>query len=279
LRLTPFILSALVLFSLAGCATARNYLDPDRPLYEGAFARPSSAAAGEPSAIRVVTFNIERGARAREAAELLRSRPELAGADVVMLQEMRAPGVEEMARALSLNYVYYPASHHTRQDRDIGNAILSPWPIEERWKIVLPHLSRFSRHARSAVAARVRIGGRTVRVYSLHLGTSINLSGEQRREQLAAIVEDARDSPDPVVIGGDFNGKSLAEWLAAQGFDWPTREVGKTTHLLAFSFDHVLARGLEPLGDPAAGVVRDTGGVSDHYPVWVTLRLDGDQMS
>ena len=45
-RLTPFILSALLLFSLAGCATARNYLDPDRPLYEGAFARPSSAAAG-----------------------------------------------------------------------------------------------------------------------------------------------------------------------------------------------------------------------------------------
>ena len=118
LRLTPFILSALLLFSLAGCATARNYLDPDRPLYEGAFARPSSAAAGEPSAIRVVTFNIERGARAREAAELLRSRPELAGADVVLLQEMRAPGVEEMARALSLNYVYYPVWVTLRLDGD-----------------------------------------------------------------------------------------------------------------------------------------------------------------
>ena len=32
-------------------------------------------------------------------------------------------------------------------------------------------------------------------------------------------------------------------------------------------------RGLEAVGDPAAGAVRDTGGVSDRYPVWVTLQM------
>ena len=272
-RLSAFLL----LVALAGCATARNYLDPDRPVYEGSFGVSPDATAEAPHVIRVVTFNVERGKKVGEAAELLRTRPELSGADLLLLQEMQAPGVEEIARELSLNSVYYPASHHTKQDRDIGNAILSPWPVEEHWKIVLPHLSRFSHHARVAVAARVRIGERRLRVYTLHIGTPINASGGQRREQLAAVVEDARDSPDPVLIAGDFNSKGMAEWLAEQGFDWPTRDVGKTTTLLSFSFDHVLVRGLEPVGDPSAGVERETGGISDHYPVWVTLRLRGDR--
>ncbi len=270
--------SVLVLAAVVGCATARNYPDPARPAYESAFGAPVDPETETPSVIRVVTFNIEHGERVVEAVEALRSRSELAGADVVLLQEMQAPGVEQIARELSLNAVYYPASHHTRQDRDIGNAVLSPWPIEAHWKIVLPHLSRFSHHARVAVAARVRVGERRLRVYSLHIGTPINLSGEQRREQLAAVVGDARDSPDPVLIAGDFNGKGMAEWLAGQGFDWPTRDVGKTTTLLSFSFDHVLVRSLRTVGDPGAGVVRDAGPISDHYPVWVTLRPDGDHV-
>lgn len=256
-----------------GCTTARNYLDPDQPLYEGSYAdAPGVGAEAEtPTTIRVVTFNVERGEKVSEAVELLRGHPDLRGVDVLLLQEMRAPGVAELARALSLNYVYYPSSHHTKQGRDIGNAVLSPWPIERRWKIILPHLSRFSRHARSVVAAQLKLGSRVVRAYSLHLGTPVNLSGKQRLEQLQAVFEDARDSSDPVVIGGDFNGKSMAEWLATQGFEWPTRDVGKTTTLLSLSFDHILARGLEPTGDPGAGVVRGARGVSDHFPVWASL--------
>jgi len=272
---SPRALALLLLLAVPslGCATARNYLDPDQPLYEGSYADAPDigAEAAAPTTIRVVTFNVERGEKVSEAVELLRAHPRLRGADVLLLQEMRAPGVAELARALSLNYVYYPASHHTKEKRDIGNAVLSPWPIEKRWKIVLPHLSRFSRHARSVVAAQLKIGSSFVRVYSLHLGTPVNLSGSQRHEQLQAVFEDARDCPDPVVIGGDFNGKSMAEWLAAQGFEWPTRDVGKTTTLLSFSFDHILVRGLKPTGDPGAGVVRETEGVSDHFPVWASF--------
>ncbi len=259
--------------TLLGCATARNYLDPDQPLFEGSYANPPGHDVPPPGAIRVVTFNIEKGAHVAGATDLLSTHPDLAGADLLLLQEMQAPGVDEIARSLRLNYVYYPSSHHTKENRDIGNAILSPWPIEERWKIVLPHLSRFSHHARSVVAARVRIGERSVRVYCLHLGTPINLSGTQRREQLQAVVQDARASPDSVVIGGDFNSRSMAEWLAGQGFEWLTRDVGKTTTLLSSSFDHVLVRGLARADGASAGVVRDVAGLSDHYPVWVRLRI------
>lgn len=258
-------------FAAFGCATARNYLEPDQPLYEGTHAVPARAV--PPAAIRIVTFNIEKGLHVEAAAELLRSRPELREADVVFAQEMQAPGAEEMARALHMNYVYYPASHHTREGRDIGNAVLSPWPIEERWKIVLPHLSRFSHHARSVVGARVRRGDRHLRVYSLHLGTPINLSGRQRREQLEAVVEDARDSRDPVIVAGDFNAKGLAGWLSERGFSWPTRDVGKTSTFFSSSFDHVLYRGFPAEVEVRAGVVRDIPrGISDHFPVWASFQ-------
>lgn len=270
-RRTADLARALAVALLAtGCATARNYVDTDGPLYEGHHALPRGPVAGA-ARLRVVTFNIEHGRKLEQALRALRDHRNLAGADVLLLQEMDAPGVAAIARALALNYVYYPASHHTKLDRDLGNAVLTPWPIEGRWKLVLPHRSRFSGHARAAVGVLARVAGRRVRVYSLHLGTPLNLSAKQRHEQLQAIVADARDSPDPVLVGGDFNGKAMAAYLAARGFCWPTREVGKTSTLFSSSFDHVLARGLEPAEAPAAGVARDVVGVSDHFPVWAAF--------
>jgi endonuclease/exonuclease/phosphatase (EEP) superfamily protein YafD len=178
--------------------------------------------------------------------------------------------VKSIAEALTLFYVYYPSSRSPKTGRDLGTAVLSPWPIVERAKVRLPHFSRFSGHARSAVAASVRIRERLVRVYSLHLGTPINLSPGQRRDQLEAVMLDAQAIDGPVVVGGDFNDKGMAERVAGRGFAWPTRDVGRTTSL--FSFDHILARGLDPSGAPAAGVAREVHEGSDHYPVWATFR-------
>lgn len=258
----------------SACATAHNYLEPAQPVYEGSFA-PPPAERSVPDALRVVTYNIEVGAHVKEATDVLQHRPELSQADVIVLQEMDEPGVRAIAEALSLGYVYVPSSHHTKQGRDIGNAILSPWPIEERWKVRLPHLARVSGHARSAVGARLRIGERSLRVYSLHLATLIGLSKQQRREQVGAVAAHASTSQDPVLIAGDFNGKDMAEHLSRQGFAWPTRGIGKTSTLLKFSFDHVLVRGLVPAGDPGRGVLRDVPpGISDHYPVWILLRFE-----
>lgn len=259
---------------VSGCATAHNYLEPEQPLYQGSFA-PPVADRPVPSTIRVVTYNIEVGAHVEEATEVLRNRSELSQADVVLLQEMDEPGVRAIAEALSLGYVYVPSSHHTKQGRDIGNAILSPWPIEERWKVRLPHLARVSGHARSAVGARVRIGERSLRVYSLHLATLIGLSKRQRREQLEAVIAHASASEEPVVIAGDFNGKDMAKHLSQRGFAWPTRGIGQTSTLLRFSFDHVLVRGLVPAAEPGRGVLRDVPqGISDHFPVWTLLRFE-----
>lgn len=61
--------------------------------------------------LRIVSFNIKFGRRIDAAIEVL-GTGNLRGADVLALQEMDEVGVERIARALKLNYVYYPGSIH-----------------------------------------------------------------------------------------------------------------------------------------------------------------------
>ena len=75
-----------------------NYLDPGGPVYRGSNGVPS----GFDPSIRVVTFNIQFARRVDRAIAALDSHPELRGPDVLVLQEMDAPGVEAVGRALRL---------------------------------------------------------------------------------------------------------------------------------------------------------------------------------
>jgi hypothetical protein len=102
-RTRPWGPLLLGLVASLGCATATNYTEPNRPRYAGAHAEETRPAASPDGALRVVTFNIEYAKRIDAALEALRSHPELRGADVIALQEMDAPGVERIARALALN--------------------------------------------------------------------------------------------------------------------------------------------------------------------------------
>lgn len=220
--------------------------------------------------LHVVTFNVEYALRVDQALRALRENERLRGADLIALQEMDAPGTEAIARGLGLNYVYYPASVLPKYGRDVGNAILTPWPIERTFKLPLPHRSRVLGQSRLATGAMVRVEGRTLRVYSLHLGSPLGASPGQRRDQIQVVLCDAQDSPDPVVIAGDFNSKGLGDRLVAAGYHWLTRDVGPTTRRL--SFDHVFVRGL-PSQETRAGVAREVKDASDHRPVWAELRM------
>lgn len=255
----------LAALSSAACATATNYLDPQGPRFEASHGQVRSQEAG----LRVVSFNIENGRRVREAIDALGGHAALRGADLLLLQEMDAAGIERIARALELNAVYFPATNHN--GHDLGNAVLSPWPIEAAWKVLLPHRSRLVKKARAAVAARVLVDGRALVAYSVHLGSPIGFSGGQRREQARAVLADASQRADPVIVAGDFNSTSVGNVLEDAGFVWPTKRVGKTVGL--FSFDHVFSRGL-PTGPATAGVARDVKDASDHRPVWALLALD-----
>jgi len=259
-----FALAAAVCLGL-GCAKAHNYAEPAEPRYTGRHAPLRERAA--PASLRVVTFNIEYAKRMPPAIRALREHPALREADLLMLQEMDAPGVEAVAAALALNYAYFPASRHPGTGRDVGNAVLTPWPIEAEWKVPLPYPSRILSQARAAVGATVRIGTRAVRVYSVHFGSPLGISGSQRRGQARTLLADAGRGGEAVVIAGDLNSHGLGGAFAAAGFRWPTEKVGGTRG--SFSFDHVFARGLGP-GEAQAGVARDVE-ASDHRPVWAVL--------
>jgi endonuclease/exonuclease/phosphatase family metal-dependent hydrolase len=248
--------------ALCACAAAVNYVDPTGPKYTGG----AGVVTDPDSAIRIVSFNIAHGRHVERAIACF-GVPPLRGADLVLLQEMDASGVETLSSALAMNFVYYPSSYRPGQ-RDMGNAVLSPWPIEAAEKLLLPHTSRLVHRGRSATVATVRIEGVVVRVYSLHLGSPLGLSGRKRGEQAQAVLAHLRAWDGPLVVGGDLNSRSVGERFEEAGFRWLTRSVGRT--IGPFSFDHIFVRGLPP---PAqAGVARMCPGVSDHAPVWALAR-------
>jgi endonuclease/exonuclease/phosphatase family metal-dependent hydrolase len=257
------LMAALLGAFSAGCAASQNYLAPEGPRLQGAYA---GKPADEP-ALRIVTFNVEYGKRVEAAIEGLRSHPSLRGADVLLLQEMDGPGVDRIAQALGMNFVYFPASREPKGQTDRGNAILSPWPIEESRKILLPHPSRIIHRGRVAVTAVVTIDGKPVQVYCVHLGSPIGISGGKRRVQAEVVLADAERSPGPTIIAGDFNSHGIGNALVERGYVWATRSVGKTVGF--FSFDHVFLKGFS--GQVTAGVVREVNNASDHRPVWATL--------
>jgi endonuclease/exonuclease/phosphatase family metal-dependent hydrolase len=255
---------ALLALLLGGCAHARNYLDPNGPRFAGSFRIPDADPA-----FRVVTFNVKFARYPDRAIALFREHRELADADVVALQEMKEGAVDRIARDLGFDYVYYPSAYHPSAKGNFGTAVLSRWPIVEDYKLILPHRSRWRKLQRAVCVAVVEAPGRHVRVYSVHLETAFGISHNQREEQAGAIIEDATRHPEPAVVAGDFNSRWIADDFQRAGFLWPTKDLGHT--LRWFAWDHVFVKGLAVPDKPAAGIVSDTKGASDHRPVWLAL--------
>jgi endonuclease/exonuclease/phosphatase family metal-dependent hydrolase len=265
-RTAPARLRAAALLALAlagGCRTGQNY-----PGAGPRYAAPPPVAAARRAGgdtLRLVTFNIAYARRVDRATALLAAEPALRGADVVLLQEMDAPGTRRIAEALGLGYVYYPAIVHHRTERDFGNAVRSRWPIVEDARIVLPHRSRYAGTQRTATAATLQVSGERVRVYSAHLGTIADVGPGARREQLRAVLADAAPYAR-VVIGGDLNDAGVGRVAREAGYAWPTERGPRTMRL--GRVDHLFLRGLASPDSAAAGTVVDTRGASDHRPVW-----------
>src|SRR4051794_2995653 len=249
-----------------GCAPATNLLSADQPAFLGQYAPPRAPVAAP---LRVVTFNIKESQEIDRAIAVLQG-DSLRGADVVMLQEMNERGVDRIARALHLNYAYYPAVIHHRTGDYYGPAVLSRWPIERSWKVMLPYGSWDRGMRRTATAAVVRANGVHLLVYAVHLETMVKLSPEKRAEQARAVTDDAKRFVGQVVIAGDFNDYGMAACMHREGFRWLTEWVGPT-HTI-FPMDHILTRGLVPVEPGGVGVVHEVHGASDHHPVWAVLR-------
>jgi len=252
---------------LLGCATGRNYTDTSGPRFAGI-----AASAPAVDSLRIVSFNLHFSEQVEEAIALLREHPQLRDAQIVALQEMDEVGAERIATALGMHWVYYPATVHPHHDRNFGNAILARWPIGRDRKLTLPHLGRFRKTQRIAVAGEVDIGGQVVRVYSIHLETHLELEPEGRRDQARAIVEDVRAADGPAIVAGDCNSSGVGSVFAAAGFAWPTQGLRATTRY--FNWDHIFLMGFRLRTPTSRGVVGETRGASDHRPVWAVVVPD-----
>src|SRR5258705_4492997 len=151
----------------AGCAKAVNYPSVTEPIATWQ-TQQATRPPDTTGTFRVVSFNIAFAIEIDRAIEVLQQSGPLQNADVIALQEMDAPGTERIARALRMNSVYFPSGVHPRHKRDFGCAILSPWPLVEPRKLILPHRARVSGLQRAATSAIVMHGAEAIRVYSVH---------------------------------------------------------------------------------------------------------------
>jgi len=245
---------------------AHNYLDGAGPRY----AVDLPPAPDPTPELKVVTFNVQYARDIPNALAALREEEGLAGADIIALQEMDAPGAEAIARGLGMSAVYYPASVHPRDGRDFGNAVLVRGRILKDRKVILPHPSILRGMQRIAVAADVEVQGAHMRVYSVHLSAPTDVTPSSRRDQVARLVEDARGA-ERVVMAGDFNDRDLVgDAFEGAGYTWASRGLPFT--ISRFTWDHVFVRGLTGVSVERRGVANGRG-ASNHLPVWVDLQL------
>jgi endonuclease/exonuclease/phosphatase family metal-dependent hydrolase len=241
--------------------------------------------------IKVVTWNIERGAAYDDVLSVLRR----VDADVLLLQEVdrecRRTSYRNVARdlavALDMNWVAAGEFQEIGEARGrtpaiTGQAILSRFPIEQ------PSVLRFKKQDRwrwSVNPVQPRRGGRMalkartagIAVYDTHIESGSNRRLQQ--QQMAEIVADQMKlGESAVLIGGDFNNgpilqsltlSSLADasFVDALGADAAKRgptSLGQT-HPIDWIFIRRLASG--------AGQIVDAKTASDHSPVMAALSL------
>jgi endonuclease/exonuclease/phosphatase family metal-dependent hydrolase len=258
---------------------------------------------GPREAIRVVTWNIERGLKLNAVLDFLT----FCEADIILLQEVDLNVrrtkfrdiAQELARSLELNYVFGKqfqelgaappglAAYH-------GLATLSPWPLSNgrilpfrrqsdfwrpRWYI--PRTPLFQRRlgGRIALVAEAAVDGRSLVTYNLHLES--RAGDELRVEQLWEVLDDAGryDGIYPVILGGDFNlpaghGEAVSA-LNSAGLEDAVRLPASPTTCSgkplaeARNIDWIYASGAVN----AKGRVYDAVTASDHYPVSASFKL------
>jgi endonuclease/exonuclease/phosphatase family metal-dependent hydrolase len=273
---------------VADSADAARLLETgNAPKARGATTTPATAE------IKIVTYNMRwrGGEELRAITRLLRDDPFLGGADIVGLQEVdrrrkRSGSVDaarQMAEELGLNFAWAAAPNDgtRRGDREAGEdetgvAILSPHPLSDVTRLVLPHPGPNCQR-RAALGATVRIGDRSLRVYSVHAETRIPVG--RKVEQWRAILDDLKSHAEVsrVVVLGDFNTIKEKDVNAARklftdaGFATPFGDDEMTweTFIVALKLDWLWLRGLQP----TAHGIRRSVTYSDHFPLWLKAKI------
>lgn len=180
--------------------------------------------------LRVLAWNIQRGARLPEILDALSSDPTMARADVLLLSEvdcgMARSGnrhvARELAAALRMHYAF-AVSYLVLGDDLLenplggentlalaGQAILSRLPLTRVENVDLPELKdKFSSRSekrlgkKRAILAEIETRAKSLALAGCHLDS--NASFHQRAEQATALLKAARARGPRVLVGGDLN--------------------------------------------------------------------------
>ncbi len=277
-------------------------MEPMQELETWSFTRTSDAFA-RPNAVKIVTWNVNRGQRLNEVIEFLSG----ASADLILLQETDLNArrthcrnvTQEIARALDVNYVFGYEFEELSQGQNgtrayHGQATLSRFPILNsrilrfhrqsrfwlpRWFI--PRIRAFQRRlgGRMALISDFDLPERKLTVYNVHLESRGN--DGLRCSQLQEILDDVSHyaSGVQIVVAGDFNSdvhhEPAAAAISKTGLSNPFSCISSlpTTVPSRFNGSHaidwILTKGPLIAFEPK---LHDSIRASDHFPLSLTLR-------
>ncbi len=241
---------------------------PRRPM-------PQVPLAGE---IRVATYNVHRwtGLNGRSRPDPARAGFVISelGADLISLQEVLRPDrgddpLEALAEALGFHVVFAATRVHKRGE--IGNAILSRWPIAG---VSMLDLSYNPIEKRVAIAAQLQSDGAELDVVATHLA----LADRTRQRQVRSLLDHPRLAHTPTLLMGDMNA-----WRQCQAtreldlalhdhhnHEWPASFPAASPVL---ALDRIYARGLHMIAIEAHDS-RAARRASDHLPVIARVKLE-----
>lgn len=285
--------SSLLLISMAmGQKPSR---DANDQLLELGSAAKLYHPATAPTEIKIISYNIRWRSRKelQQIIDWLKDKDELPA--IIGLQEVdrakqrsgNANNARALAESLGMYYAWAApplAKNSKEREEETGVELLSPYPLADITRIVLPHEGPGGRW-RVALGATVKIGKTELRVYSVHSETRISVS--QKIDQMRAVLDDLARFPKnmPAIVLGDFNSwklqtiASIRKLFTGAGFATPFPD-GEPTFLrsavvfdLELKLDWIWLRNL-PMG--SYGIDR-TIFISDHFPLWTVIRLAGSR--
>jgi len=247
----------------------RNYRDPNKPRFESHYASTPTDFNGSTT---IMTWNIKLSLSAEVIiAELNHLKTSQGAVDIVLLQDIDEIRVDQIAKQLAYNYIYFPISRHDQQQENLGNAIITKWPFVKSEKLLLPYKNPLNDTIRGATKAMISIGGNNLLVYSVHMDTSF-LSRAQQTTQIQTLLRDINTNCKQVIVGGDFNSLTSSDVINLDklfrqiGLDRISAEAGHTHKFwdVNFTFDHIYAKGISVV---EVGVLQGTP-IIDHFPLW-----------
>ncbi len=284
-------LSLTMMFFHVTRDTAQNRKHNSEPLLESGRAQklfPSSPSA----TLKIVSYNIRwrTGTQLDEIAHWIKAS-EAPTASIIGLQEVdrakkrtnRENNARVLAESLGMYYAWAgpqsPAKSKAREE-ETGVALLSPYPLENITRLVLTNEGPGGR-SRVALGATIKIGRTMLRVYSVHAETRLPMW--RKIDQFRVVLDDLAKSPEgtAAIVLGDFNAWELPAIDAVRklftdaGFITPVPD-DESTYLkkvlgfdLKLKLDWIWVRGMMP---QAYGIDRQLK-VSDHFPVWVNVKM------